>query len=152
LAACSRVAADGPARPDPAPRVAELGRALFFDRALSADRQVSCATCHRPDQAYSDGRGRASGISGLQGTRNTPSLLDVGRQRSLFWDGRRARLEDQALDPLLNEVEHGLSDETQLLTKLRGNPSTVAAFVAAFGGPAARMTTSDAQLVTAAHV
>jgi cytochrome c peroxidase len=43
-------------------------------------------------------------VFGRHGTRNTPSLLDVGRQRSLFWDGRRTRLEDQALDPLLGST------------------------------------------------
>jgi cytochrome c peroxidase len=56
----------------------------------------------------------------------------VGQQRSLFWDGRRARLEDQALDPLLNEVEHGLTDEAQLLGRLRADPRYRAAFAAAF--------------------
>jgi cytochrome c peroxidase len=157
--------------------VVALGRMVFFDPALSADGEFSCASCHRPDRAYADGLALASGTAGRQGTRNTPSLLDVARQRSLFWDGRRVRLEDQALDPLFNEVEHGLADETQLLAKLRANPRTVAAFAVAFGGPAtsaltagdashvtapsaratgpapvARIAASDAQLVTAAHV
>lgn len=113
---------------------------LFFDPALSADRQVSCATCHRPDHAYSDGRARASGIYGLRGTRNTPSLLDVGRQRSLFWDGRRERLEDQALDPLFNEREHGLHDEAQLLGRLRMDARYDAPFEAVHGVPASQAT------------
>jgi cytochrome c peroxidase len=77
---------------------------------------------------------RASGISGRRGTRNTPSLLDVSRQRSLFWDGRRERLEDQALDPLFNEVEHGLADEAQLLGRLHDDPRYETAFAAAFAG------------------
>ena len=110
-----------------------LGRMLFFDAALSADGTVSCASCHRPDRAYSDGLARAAGTGGRQGARNAPSLLDVALQRTLFWDGRRTRLEDQALDPLLNEVEHGLVDEAQLLARLRASPRTLAAFAAAFG-------------------
>jgi cytochrome c peroxidase len=72
--------------------VVALGRTLFFDTGLSGDGKVACATCHEPERAYTDGLARASGIAGRQGARNTPSLLDVGRQRSLFWDGRRARL------------------------------------------------------------
>jgi cytochrome c peroxidase len=151
--ACHHVERDA----DPTSRaaaIAALGRMLFFDPVLSADGLISCARCHQPERAYTDGRRLAAGAGGRVGTRNAPSLLDVGRQRSLFWDGRRARLEDQALDPLLNEVEHGLTDETQLLAKLRANPRTVAAFGAAFGEPVARsaqMTASDAHLVTAAH-
>jgi cytochrome c peroxidase len=109
-----------------------LGRTVFFDPALSADGRVSCASCHQPDRAYSDGRPRAAGIAGRTGTRNAPGLLDVGRQHSLFWDGRRAHLEDQALDPLLNEVEHGLASEGQLLDRLRADARYPAAFAAAF--------------------
>lgn len=124
--------------------VVALGRMVFFDPALSADGKVSCASCHRPNRAYADGLAHASGTAGRQGTRNTPSLLDVARQRWLFWDGRRARLEDQALDPLLNEVEHGLADETQLLAKLRANPRTVEAFAAAFGGSATTARVAEA--------
>jgi cytochrome c peroxidase len=133
VAGCRDVARgdDSPSRAD---SIVALGRSLFFDPALSGDGQVSCATCHRPERAFTDGREHAIGIAGRAGTRNAPSLLDVGRQRSLFWDGRRAHLEDQALDPLLNEVEHGLDDEAQLLGRLRANPRSQTAFAAAFAG------------------
>jgi len=113
--------------------VVELGRMLFFDPKLSANGRVSCSTCHRPDRAYADGLFRAVGTNGRRGTRNTPSLLDVTRQRSLFWDGRREKLEDQALDPMLNEVEHGLPDEQALLARIRADARYVHAFEAAFG-------------------
>lgn len=126
---------------DRAARVIALGRILFFDRALSADGQVACATCHKPERAYSDGLAHAAGVSGRHGTRNTPSILDVAQQRSLFWDGRRARLEDQAIDPLLNEVEHGLASEMELLTRLRADAGYVAAFRTAFGAVASEITT-----------
>lgn len=125
----------------PAAAVVALGRTLFFDTALSDDGQVACATCHKPEGAYTDGLARASGTAGRQGTRNTPSLLDVGRQRSLFWDGRRARLEDQALDPLLNRVEHGLADEAELLRRIRGDARYAAAIMAAYGVPVSEVTT-----------
>jgi cytochrome c peroxidase len=115
-----------------AARVA-LGRMMFFDQALSADGQVSCATCHRPERAYTDGLARASGVGGHQGSRNTPSILDVGRQHSLFWEGRRGQLEEQALDPLLSAIEHGLRDEAELLARLRADARYTATFPAAFG-------------------
>ena len=85
-----------------------IGRRLFFDSRLSADNSMSCAKCHQPERAFSDGQPLAAGVNGLLGMRNTPSLVEVSAQRSLFWDGRRASLEQQALDPLLNDREHGL--------------------------------------------
>jgi cytochrome c peroxidase len=120
--------------------VAALGRMLFFDRALSADGQVSCATCHQPERAYSDGVALASGVAGQNGTRNTPSLLDAGRQRSLFWDGRRTRLEDQALDPLLSPVEHGLRDPAELLARLRSDARYTVPVLLACGIPIGQLT------------
>jgi cytochrome c peroxidase len=125
---------------DPSVGIVALGRALFFDSAFSDDGRVSCASCHQPERAYTDGLGQASGISGRHGTRNTPSLLDVGRQRSLFWDGRREHLEDQALDPVLNEVEHGLHDEAQLLDRVRSEARYEGAFQAAYGVPVGHAT------------
>jgi len=136
--------------PDPRARAAAviaLGRMLFFDTGLSGDGKVACATCHMPERAYSDGLARALGVAGMQGTRNTPSLLDVGRQRSLFWDGRRARLEEQALDPMLNRVEHGLADEAELLRKVRADARYASATQAAYGVPASE---TNAQHVTGA--
>jgi len=125
---------------DHAAHVVALGRMLFFDPSLSADGQVSCARCHKPELAYSDGLGRAAGVAGRQGRRNTPSLLNVGRQRSLFWDGRRVQLEDQALDPLLNDVEHGLRDEAQLLGKLRADARYAPMVQTAYGVPVSQVT------------
>lgn len=74
----------------------------------------------------------AQGIDKQEGTRNTPSLLNVAFNTSEFWDGRRASLETQALDPLTNPLEHGLKDTEELLRKIRADPSYVAAFRAAF--------------------
>src|ERR1700733_9015039 len=103
-------------------RLEGLGKSLFFEPVLSVDGMVSCSTCHKPELAYTDGRERAVGVGGHKGTRNAPSLVDVGRQRTLFWDGRRQGLEDQALDPLLNAVEHGLASEGQLVSILHADP------------------------------
>lgn len=111
----------------------QLGRRLFFDVRLSGDGKVSCASCHQPERAFSDGKPLAEGIGGRLGSRNTPSLVDVAGQRSFFWDGRRATLEDQALDPLTNPVEHGLSDTSALQTLLRSDGQYVEQFRQAFG-------------------
>lgn len=86
------------------------GRKLFFDTALSVDRSTSCATCHDPSKAYTDGRAIARGVHDASGTRNTPSLINAGFGRSFFWDGRAATLEEQVLGPVTNPKEMGLSD------------------------------------------
>lgn len=127
--------------------LAALGQRLFSDSALSADGKVACATCHQPDLAFTDGRPHAVGVDSRAGTRNVPSLLDVGRQHTLFWDGRRTHLEDQALDPLLNEVEHGLTSEAQLLDRLRATPRYRTAFGEAFAAGA-----STSEPITTRHV
>lgn len=93
----------------------DLGKALFNDTSLSADRHVACASCHRPDDAFSDSRERAMGVFGLVGSRNTPSLLNIGTSKVYFWDGRRDRLEDVVLDPFFMPLEMGLRDDGELV-------------------------------------
>lgn len=78
----------------------ELGRRLFFDRRLSRDGSISCATCHQPSRAFSDGRSIAVGIEGRVGRRNAPAIINRGYGRAFFWDGREATLESQVLKPI----------------------------------------------------
>ena len=110
-----------------------LGRRLFFDTRLSRDGSVSCATCHQPKRAFTDGRAVAEGIGKQRGTRNTPSLLNVSFNSTQFWDGRRSSLEAQALDPLTNSLEHGLQDEEDLLNRVRNDQRYLVGFRVAFG-------------------
>jgi cytochrome c peroxidase len=76
-----------------------LGARLFADQRLSGDGTISCATCHRPDRAFADGLPVARGIGNQSGTRNTPTLLNASLSSRFPWDGRRASLEEQVLDP-----------------------------------------------------
>lgn len=106
-----RLAARRDPPPDPGNRVgddpaaAALGQALFADPALSGNRRIACQTCHQPERAFSDGLARSVGLATLR--RNAPSLLDVGYQRWLFWDGRADSLWSQALAPLEDPAEMG---------------------------------------------
>lgn len=111
----------------------KLGGALFHDARLSADGKVSCATCHRPELAHSDGLPVSIGVGGLQGTRNAPSILNSAYLNSLFWDGRRKSLEEQAQDPFTDLVEHGLKNQDALLEQIRGQEAYRVAFNQAFG-------------------
>src|SRR4051812_4845937 len=82
-----------------------LGRQLFLDPRLSRDGSVSCATCHRPDMAFSDGRAVAVGVFGRTGRRNAPALINRGYGRMFFWDGRSPSLEEQVLKPISDPNE-----------------------------------------------
>ncbi|PYT07341.1 MAG: cytochrome-c peroxidase, partial [Acidobacteria bacterium] len=85
----------------------ELGRMLFFEVRLSADGTVSCASCHDPKRAFTDGRTVAEGIGGRRGVRNSPTLLNAMFSTGQFWDGRAGTLEEQAKMPLINPSEMG---------------------------------------------
>lgn len=96
----------------------ELGRALFFDKRLSKDGTVSCATCHDPASAFASGDAVASGVREQKGTRNAPTLLNSVSSKSYFWDGRATTLEEQAKQPLLNANEMGLKDEAAVVARV----------------------------------
>ena len=85
------------------PAAAALGRSLFSDASLSPAGTVSCATCHAPDRAFSDGRPTGLGVA--RGDRNTPSVLFAAHLRWQFWDGRADTLWSQALGPCENPGE-----------------------------------------------
>ncbi len=99
----------GFALPDPTnvradhPQAVELGQALFFDRRLSGTGTVSCATCHQPERAFTDGKTVAEALG--TGPRNTQSLLNVRRQRWFTWDGRNDNLWMQGLEPIEHPLE-----------------------------------------------
>jgi len=85
-----------------------LGEALYFDKRLSQDGTVSCATCHDPAMAFADSNPLAIGLGGKTGVRNSPTVLNAMFSDSQFWDGRAASLEEQVKQPLINPVEMGL--------------------------------------------
>jgi len=101
-----------PANPLTREKVA-LGRRLFFDKRLSRDGTLACASCHDPKLAFSDARTVARGVGGQDGTRNAPALINRGYGVMFFWDGRAKSLEQQALEPILNPKELALT-QTEL--------------------------------------
>lgn len=87
------------------PAAAELGRLLFFDRRMSADGAIACASCHDPGRAMSDKRALSLGVAGRQGTRHAMPVLAIGFQRFLFWDGRADSAWAQPLQAIENPLE-----------------------------------------------
>lgn len=97
-----------------------LGRRLFFDKRLSRDGTLACASCHDPKLAFSDGRKVARGINGAEGTRSAPAIVNRGYGKTFFWDGRAKSLEQQALEPILNPKELGMTEpEAERRTSLK---------------------------------
>src|SRR4051812_30021859 len=97
----------------------EFGRAVFEAKTLSSDSKTSCATCHDPTHDFATGLRVATGVGGTSGTRNAPSLLNVGDDTSFFWDGRRSSLDESVLDAFTNPVELGLSSNEELVQKVK---------------------------------
>ena len=126
-----------PAMPQPADNSAtaegvRLGQRLFFDPILSRDSSFSCASCHRPELAFTDGEALSRGIDGLRTRRSSMSLVNVGFQREFFWDGRAGSLEEQSLHPVEDPIELDAS-WPEVEARLRAHPDYPEAFRAAFG-------------------
>ncbi|MEP2026631.1 MAG: cytochrome c peroxidase [Reichenbachiella sp.] len=109
-----------------------LGRMLFFDTRLSANNQISCASCHQPELAFSDNKSFSSGHSGQLLNRNTPPLFNLTWSESFFWDGGVKNLESLSFTALMNPHEMG-SDLSQLCQQLNEDKNYSSAFKKAFG-------------------
>lgn len=110
-----------------------LGQTLYFDKRLSIDGTVSCATCHDPATAFADRNRVGLGVAGRSGTRNVPTTLNAMFNESQFWDGRVRSLEEQAMQPLLNPLEMGMPDRAAVVARLNAIPEYRKSFAAAFG-------------------
>lgn len=111
----------------------QLGRMLYYDKILSGDNSQSCASCHAPEFSFTDnGKRFSEGIDGSMGNRNAPSVINTAWMPSLFWDGRAASIEDQALGPVPNPIEMNLP-WPEAMQKLNAHPDYPDLFFAAFG-------------------
>jgi cytochrome c peroxidase len=123
-----RIPADNPQTPEKI----ELGRRLFYDKRLSADSTISCSSCHIQAFAFSNAGNKVStGIRGQKGTRNAPSLGNIGYRRSFFWEGGSPSLELQAMGPLTAHDEMGIGPSV-LVTRLKAIPDYQNAFLSVF--------------------
>jgi cytochrome c peroxidase len=109
-----------------------LGRMLFYDTRLSRNNTISCATCHQPEKAFTDGLAVSIGIEGKKHHRSTMSLVNLLWTKQLFWDGRAKSLEEQVLIPLQAENEMD-SSLPALIAKLQGIADYPVLFQKAFG-------------------
>lgn len=89
----------------------DLGKVLYFDKRLSADGTVSCATCHDPSKGWTDRAPVSTGIKGQRGGRSAPTVLNSAYMAVQFWDGRAKSLEEQAKGPIQNPIEMGFTHD-----------------------------------------
>lgn len=118
------------------PAIVALGQMLFFDARLSRKGQVSCASCHQPQRAFTDGLPLAVGEDKLMGRRRSTPLYAAPFAPRLFWDGRAASLKEQVMGPLHDprEMNH---DAAGAMARLRETDMYPARFLDAFGGATA---------------
>jgi cytochrome c peroxidase len=123
-----------------------LGKKLFFDTILSGDGTQSCASCHNPQQAFTDNLQFSEGIRGLFGTRNSMPLFNLAWNfdEHFSWDGKDFSLENQALEPVSNPIELH-SNWKEIAQKLQNHSEYPTLFLHAFG-----TATIDSTLVTKA--
>ena len=110
----------------------KLGRMLYFDKRLSADRTISCASCHHLEAGGDNGAPVATGIGGQKGDRNTPTAYNAAIHIAQFWDGREPDVEHQAMGPPLNGIEMGMRDGAHIESVLKSVPGYVELFQKAF--------------------
>lgn len=121
-----------PADNPTSPAKIALGRRLFEEPRLSRSGQIACASCHERDLAFADGRRVSFGHDRQPGRRNAPSVVMSGYAQPLFWDGRAATLEDQALLPIADPKEMAFT-AADAATRLRADAGYRAQFAAVFG-------------------
>jgi cytochrome c peroxidase len=114
---------------------AKLGDMIFDEKRVSADNSVACNTCHSPRNGFTTHTETSRGVGDQLGKRNAPSILNAMFYKSMFWDGRAASLEEQAMMPILNPVEMGQKDAKDIVAKLAAIPEFVEAFQRVFGRP-----------------
>jgi cytochrome c peroxidase len=115
---------------------ATLGRVLFYDKQLSKNNTVSCGSCHRQQFSFDDTAVLSKGFAGASTARNSMSILNLRFYKSgkMFWDERAASVEKQALQPIQNANEMGMT-LAELETKVRALSYYPALFQKAFGSP-----------------
>lgn len=133
------------------PAKIKLGEKLFHDTRFSRAGDVSCATCHEPEKAFTDSPKQVSeGHQKLKGTRNAPTVINAAYMESQFWDGREPSLEAQSLQPFLNPVEMALENHDPILEVVRKDSEYVKAFQEVFGKKGDQVTMREVSQAIAA--
>ena len=109
-----------------------LGKKLFYDKRLSQNQTINCASCHDMKKFGQDNLAVSPGDSGEPGLRNVPSLLNAHLQFAQFWDTREKNVEDQSAGPIFGKKEMGMRDTLELIERISSDMSYQLLFSEAF--------------------
>jgi cytochrome c peroxidase len=98
--------------------VATLGRVLFYDKVLSANNSVACASCHLQSKAFSDGLAFSKGFTGKSTTRSSMAIINPGSSNGFFWDLREHDLKSMVTKPVQNHIEMGFDSLGRIVSKV----------------------------------
>jgi cytochrome c peroxidase len=112
---------------------ATLGRVLFYDKNLSINNTVACASCHKQEDGFADVSATSEGFKGGRTSRNSLALVNLSDDVQFFGDLRTSSLEDLALQPVANHIEMGMDNTDNLLKKLNRTAYYPDLFEKAFG-------------------
>ena len=121
----------------------KLGKKLFYDPILSLDNTISCASCHLADNGFADPRRLSFGVDNTRGKRNSMALINLAYAQSFFWDGANPTLEDQAIHPIISEIEMK-GDPATIEERLKAHAEYPDLFTEAFDAPPSMSTIIDA--------
>lgn len=110
----------------------ELGRHLFWEKQLSGSNEISCGHCHMPEEGFSDSDQFSTGDLGIEGSRQSMALVNLGWARDYFWDGRAKTLEEQIIHPVQDPVEMNQPWD-EAIVELQNNSHYPPMFRDAFG-------------------
>ncbi|MGH8502124.1 MAG: cytochrome-c peroxidase [Gammaproteobacteria bacterium] len=110
-----------------------LGKKLYFDKRLSKDGTVACATCHDVTRGFTDQRDTSEGIGGALGQRNAPTTMNAFLMDPQFLDGRVPGLEEQAKLPIINPIEMGMPNEQAAIDAIKDDAAYQRLFKTAYG-------------------
>lgn len=126
-----------PADNPPTAETVALGRQLYYDKTLSVDNSIACASCHDPGAGFADPNQFSEGVGGELGGRQAPPVMNAAYSTAQFWDGRAASLEEQAGGPVENPIEMAFTHEG-VIERLSEDPVYTELFKEAWGeGPIA---------------
>ena len=121
----------------------ELGRDLYYDRILSSDTTISCATCHDPKLGFTDQLATSFGVKKQRGGMNAPTVMNAAYNFFQFWNGRSSSLEEQAQGPIANPIEMFVDEKgahawNLAVQRVRKKGDYTKRFLAAFGAEPTR--------------
>ena len=116
------------------PEMVELGKFLFFDKRLSGDGGVSCASCHSPDKGWGDGKALSAGYPSMEYFRNAPTILNSKHRKRFMWDGRLDGADAGTLVRDMVTEAHTMNGDGRLIQeRMKQIPEYTALWEKAFG-------------------